>query len=62
MTTAEAYYGKGYQDVENRTPKIDNTKTDLGWAPKVRMREALAQIFEAYRGEIQAASDLIDRA
>jgi nucleoside-diphosphate-sugar epimerase len=61
-TTAGAYYGKGYQDVENRTPKIDNTKADLDWAPKVAMREALARIFEAYRGEIQAAGNLIDRA
>src|SRR5207248_650244 len=23
-TTADAYYGKGYQDVQNRVPKIDN--------------------------------------
>jgi nucleoside-diphosphate-sugar epimerase len=60
-TTASAYYGKGYQDVENRTPKIDNTKADLGWAPKVAMREAVTRIFEAYRGEIQAAGNLIDR-
>jgi nucleoside-diphosphate-sugar epimerase len=61
-TTAGAYYGKGYQDVENRTPKIDNTKADLDWSPKVAMREALSRIFEAYRGEIQAAGNLIDRA
>src|SRR3954465_1732240 len=24
-TTADAYYGRGYQDVQNRVPKIDNT-------------------------------------
>ena len=24
-TTADQYYGKGYQDVQNRVPKIDNT-------------------------------------
>ncbi|MBU6505689.1 MAG: bifunctional UDP-4-keto-pentose/UDP-xylose synthase, partial [Betaproteobacteria bacterium] len=26
-TTSEAYYGKGYQDVQNRVPKIDNTRS-----------------------------------
>src|SRR5438128_1799454 len=31
-TTSAAYYGKGYQDVQNRVPKIDNTKADLDWA------------------------------
>src|SRR4029079_7002325 len=24
-TTAEKYYGRGYQDVQNRVPRIDNT-------------------------------------
>ena len=31
-TTAAEYYGKGYQDVQNRVPKIDNTRADLGWS------------------------------
>jgi hypothetical protein len=30
-TTSGAYYGKGYQDVQNRVPKIDNTMQELGW-------------------------------
>ena len=30
-----AYYGTGYQDVQNRVPKIDNTMSELGWAPQV---------------------------
>lgn len=25
-----AYYGKGYQEVQNRVPKIDNTTSELG--------------------------------
>ncbi|HEX5476982.1 MAG TPA: bifunctional UDP-4-keto-pentose/UDP-xylose synthase, partial [Burkholderiales bacterium] len=28
-TTAEKYYGKGYQDVQNRVPRIANTMKDL---------------------------------
>jgi nucleoside-diphosphate-sugar epimerase len=59
-TTAGEYYGKGYQDVANRVPKIDNTRSELGWEPKVTMREALQQIFEAYRGQLPAAAHLLD--
>jgi nucleoside-diphosphate-sugar epimerase len=59
-TTAGEYYGKGYQDVSNRVPKIANTRSDLGWEPKVAMRDALKQIFEAYRSQIAQASHLLD--
>jgi nucleoside-diphosphate-sugar epimerase len=52
------YYGKGYQDVQNRVPAIDNTRKDLGWSPKVDMPTALKRIFDAYRGQLQAARDL----
>jgi nucleoside-diphosphate-sugar epimerase len=59
-TTADEYYGKGYQDVEYRTPKIDNTTADLGWTPRVTMADALRQIFDAYKGEIAQAGRLLD--
>jgi nucleoside-diphosphate-sugar epimerase len=52
------YYGKGYQDVQNRVPAIDNTKRELGWSPKVDMPTALKRIFDAYRGQLEAARDL----
>jgi nucleoside-diphosphate-sugar epimerase len=58
--SAADYYGRGYQDVENRVPKIDNTRADLGWEPKVSMQEALRQIFDAYRHEIRQASALLE--
>jgi hypothetical protein len=35
-------YGKGYQDVADRVPKIDDTRADLDWAPPVAMDEAAA--------------------
>ena len=57
-TTANEYYGKGYQDVQNRVPKITNTKEDLGWAPKATMQTALKRIFEFYRDEAAAIRDL----
>ena len=53
--TAAEYYGTGYQDVENRVPKIDNTRTELDWTPRVTMQQALRQIFDAYRGQIAQA-------
>ena len=58
-TTSGEYYGKGYQDVQNRVPKIENTMKDLGWAPQVTMKDALKGIFDAYRVEMQAARDLV---
>ena len=58
-TTSGEYYGKGYQDVQNRVPKIANTMADLDWAPKVNMRGCAAQhIFEAYRGDVAEARKL----
>jgi nucleoside-diphosphate-sugar epimerase len=52
------YYGKGYQDVQNRVPKIDNTMSELGWAPKVDMAAALKHIFDAYREQLDDARAL----
>jgi nucleoside-diphosphate-sugar epimerase len=60
-TTSGAYYGKGYQDVQSRVPKIDNTIADLGWQPRVAMDDALARIFEHYRDDVAGARDLVDQ-
>jgi nucleoside-diphosphate-sugar epimerase len=59
-TTAADYYGSGYQDVQNRVPKIDNTRADLDWEPKVGMDEALRRIFDAYRGHVAEARALVE--
>ena len=59
-TTAEKYYGKGYQDVQHRVPKITNTMQDLGWRPRVNMQQALERIFDAYRGHVAEARHLVD--
>ena len=57
-TSAAKYYGKGYQDVRHRVPWIGNTRKDLGWAPRVDMKTALARIFDSYRGQLDAARAL----
>jgi len=59
-TTAAAYYGNGYQDVQNRVPMIDNTRADLDWEPKVGMDDALRRIFDAYRGHVADARALVE--
>jgi nucleoside-diphosphate-sugar epimerase len=57
---AESYYGRGYQDIQTRVPWIDNTRADLGWAPRTDLRSALRRVFEAYRGEVTSARELLD--
>src|SRR5436309_6425135 len=59
-TTAEQYYGKGYQDVQNRVPRISQSTSDLGWRPQVNMREALKRIFDAYRTHVAEARRLVE--
>jgi nucleoside-diphosphate-sugar epimerase len=59
-TSSGAYYGKGYQDVQNRVPKISNTCDELDWAPRVTMADALRGIFDAYRGQVGEAKALMD--
>ncbi len=59
-TTAIDYYGKGYQDVQNRVPKIDNTMQELDWKPEFTMQQALEHVFEAYRGQVTMARALMD--
>lgn len=59
-TSSDAYYGTGYQDVQNRVPKIENTMQELGWAPTTTMDDALRKIFEAYRGHVAEARRLVE--
>ena len=59
-TTSGAYYGAGYQDVQNRVPKITNTSEELDWKPTTSMADALKKIFDAYRGQVAAAHALMD--
>jgi len=57
-TSSGAYYGVGYQDVQNRVPKIENTVSELGWKPEVSMRDALAKIFDSYKDKLGDAEQL----
>ena len=59
-TTSGEYYGSGYQDVQSRVPKIENTMADFAWAPTVNMQDALRHILDAYRGDVASARSLVD--
>ncbi len=59
-TTSAAYYGKGYQDVQNRVPKITNTCEELNWKPSINMADALRKIFDAYCSQVAEARGLVD--
>lgn len=58
--SAGEYYGSGYQDVQNRVPKIDNTCADLRWQPRITMQDALQRIFESYRTQVREAQSLVN--
>jgi nucleoside-diphosphate-sugar epimerase len=60
-TSANDYYGSGYQDVKTRVPWINNTMEDLGWKPEISVEDALRKIFDAYSHEVAAARELIDQ-
>ena len=47
-TTAGAYYGAGYQDVQTRVPHIGNTMSELGWAPTHVFEQALDETVKWY--------------
>ena len=59
-TSSGSFYGKGYQDVQNRQPKISDTMQLLGWAPQVTMETALRRIFESYRQKVVEARALLE--
>src|SRR5438094_482474 len=58
-TSAERYYGRGYQDMQNRVPNIAATKRDLAWRPRVGMKDALRYIYDAYRTHVAEARHLV---
>jgi nucleoside-diphosphate-sugar epimerase len=57
-TSAQDFYGTGYQDVQDRLPKIKGTVDDLGWQPLVDMDRSLRAIFESYREKVAEARSL----
>ncbi|EKN3360928.1 bifunctional UDP-4-amino-4-deoxy-L-arabinose formyltransferase/UDP-glucuronic acid oxidase ArnA [Yersinia ruckeri] len=52
---SRAYYGKGYQDVEHRTPSIENARRLLDWQPKIAMQQTVTETLDFFlRTELAA--------
>jgi nucleoside-diphosphate-sugar epimerase len=45
---AETYYGKTYDDIQNRMPSIEKMELSLGWKPETSMREILQKTLYWY--------------
>jgi nucleoside-diphosphate-sugar epimerase len=57
-TASKDFYGTGYQDIQDRLPRITATTDDLGWRPTVTMTDSLRAIFESYRSKVAEARSL----
>ncbi|MFC0227107.1 bifunctional UDP-4-amino-4-deoxy-L-arabinose formyltransferase/UDP-glucuronic acid oxidase ArnA [Serratia aquatilis] len=45
---SSSYYGKGYQDVEHRTPSIKNAHRLLDWQPTIAMQQTVADTLDYF--------------
>lgn len=45
---SSSYYGKGYQDVEHRTPSIKNARRFLDWQPTIAMQQTVADTLDYF--------------
>lgn len=55
MAQGEDYYGKGYQDIVSRIPKIDNATKLLGWKPTIDMRSGVEKTIAYYHAQMENA-------
>lgn len=55
-TPSGQYYGQGYQDVQNRVPKITNTCLDLNWQPQLGFEDCLKNIFADCQRQLEQGS------
>lgn len=57
-TSAEAYYGSGYQDIKTRVPHISNTCEELSWEPTISIRESICTLLHSYSDQVSTAQIL----
>jgi nucleoside-diphosphate-sugar epimerase len=53
VTDGEKYYGKGYQDIENRVPSIARAQSTLGWHPTTDIRDAIRKTIAFYYADTE---------
>ncbi len=52
-TSADSYYGKGYQDILTRKPSIDKARNLLGWEPRTDLATSLSITLDAFLAEVR---------
>lgn len=52
---ADKYYGKNYDDMQDRLPSVKKMETRLGWKPKATLREAIHYTLEWYAKNLDKA-------
>ena len=51
VVEAEAYYGKGYEDVPDRIPSIEKARELLNWAPEINFTDTIRSVVADYLEE-----------
>jgi len=54
-TSADTYYGKGYQDIYTRKPSIEKARKLLNWEPRVGLEESLRLTLNSFLKENKKA-------
>jgi len=57
MVESSAYYGKGYQDVEHRTPSIKNARRLLNWQPEVSMDKTVDATLDFFLRTVESPAE-----
>jgi UDP-4-amino-4-deoxy-L-arabinose formyltransferase/UDP-glucuronic acid dehydrogenase (UDP-4-keto-hexauronic acid decarboxylating) len=60
-TSAESYYGQGYQDITTRKPNIEKAQRLLGWTPRIGLEDSLRMTIYAFLEENEDAPKSADR-
>ncbi len=57
LVESSTYYGKGYQDVEHRTPSIKNARRLLDWKPEIGMDKTVADTLDFFLRSVNTDAD-----
>jgi len=58
--SANEYYGKYYQDIQLRVPRIDGVREALGWTPSTDLDTAIRRTIEFYVNQTPASGGGLD--
>ena len=50
-TSADTFYGKGYQDIYTRKPSIEKARKLLNWEPKIGLEESMRLTLNSFLEE-----------